>query len=138
MLSQVEDKSDAVRCFHPGWFASVMGTGIIAVATHHADAVVPGLETFAVVLWVLTAALFAVLIVPWTIRWIRYRTEAWADTAHPTGMWSRVLVGRSPWPVPPTCGLSCKSAWPHPIRQRHDRFVSIGQGCRPGRCTALS
>jgi len=84
MWAQIEHKSDAVRCFHPAWFASVMGTGIIAVATHHADKVVPGLEGFAVVLWVLSAILFTALIVPWTIRLIRYPKEAWADTAHPT------------------------------------------------------
>ena len=54
MWAQIEHKSDAIRCFHPAWFASVMGTGIIAVATHHADDVVPGLEGFAVVLWVLS------------------------------------------------------------------------------------
>ncbi len=84
MWAQIEHRSDAIRCFHPAWFASVMGTGIIAVATHHADKVLPGLEGFAVVLWVLSAVFFVALIVPWTIRWIRYPREAWADTAHPT------------------------------------------------------
>ena len=50
MSTQVDARSDAIRYFHPGWFASVMGTGIIAVATHHADSVISGLEGFAVVL----------------------------------------------------------------------------------------
>ena len=84
MWEQVERRSDAVRYFHPGWFASVMGTGILAVATHHADAVVAGLEGVAIALWLLTAALCALLIVPWVIRWLAFPGEAWADTAHPT------------------------------------------------------
>ena len=84
MWVQVDARSDAIRYFHPGWFASVMGTGIIAVATHHADSVVSGLEGFAVVLWILSALGFVALIVPWVIRWLRFPAEAWADTAHPT------------------------------------------------------
>lgn len=84
MWAQVKTRSDTIRYFHPGWFASVMGTGIIAVATHHADSVVSGLEGLAVVLWILTAVMFVGLIVPWVLRWIRFPAEAWADTAHPT------------------------------------------------------
>jgi tellurite resistance protein TehA-like permease len=55
MWAQVEARSDAIRYLHAGWFASVMGSGIIAVATHHADSVVSGLESLAVALWVGTA-----------------------------------------------------------------------------------
>ncbi len=84
MWEQVVHRSDAVRFFHPAWFASVMGTGILAVATHHADAVVSGLENVAVALWLLTTALCAVLVVPWVARWLGYPKEAWADTGHPT------------------------------------------------------
>lgn len=84
MLQALDDRSDVVRLFHPAWFASVMGTGILAVATHHADAVVPGLEGFAVALWIFNTALAVVLILPWLVRWVSYPREAWADTAHPT------------------------------------------------------
>ena len=84
MWEQIGRRSDAIRYFHPAWFASVMGTGILAVATHHADSVVPGLEGLAVALWLLTAALCTVLIVPWVARWIVFPGDAWADTAHPT------------------------------------------------------
>jgi C4-dicarboxylate transporter/malic acid transport protein len=84
MWQALDDRSDVIRFFHPAWFAAVMGTGILAVATHHADAVVPGLENLAVALWVLSTALAAVLLVPWVLRWVRYPREAWADTAHPT------------------------------------------------------
>ena len=84
MWAQVESRSETIRYFHPGWFASVMGTGIIAVATHHADKVVSGLEGLAVVLWILSVVMFLGLIVPWVLRWVRFTADAWADTAHPT------------------------------------------------------
>ena len=84
MWEQIERRSDAVRYFHPGWFASVMGTGILAVATHHADALVPGLEGVAVALWLLSTAFLVILIVPWVARWLIFSKEAWADTGHST------------------------------------------------------
>ncbi len=84
MWAQVESRSETIKYFHPGWFASVMGTGIIAVATHHADKVVSGLEGLAVVLWILSVIMFLGLIVPWVLRWVRFTADAWADTAHPT------------------------------------------------------
>jgi C4-dicarboxylate transporter/malic acid transport protein len=83
-VGTLESRSDVIRHFHPAWFASVMGTGIIAVASHHADTVVPGIESFAVALWLLSVFLFAALIVPWLVRWVRFPREAWADTGHPT------------------------------------------------------
>ncbi|HWP62055.1 MAG TPA: C4-dicarboxylate ABC transporter [Candidatus Binatia bacterium] len=84
MWEQLDRPSDAVRHLHPGWFASVMGTGILAVATHHAAVVVPELEGLAVGFWLLTTALCAILIVPWLARWAVYPKDAWADTGHPT------------------------------------------------------
>jgi len=81
---QMQHRSDAIRYFHPAWFASVMGTGILAVATHHAEEVVPGLGGVAAALWVLNTVLAVVLIVPWVARWVAYPREAWEDTAHPT------------------------------------------------------
>lgn len=84
MWQALDDRSDVLRYFHPAWFAPVMGTGILAVAAHHADAVVPGLEGLAWALWVLNTVLAIVLAVPYVSRWVVYPREAWADTAHPT------------------------------------------------------
>lgn len=84
MWEQIDRRSDAIRYFHPGWFASVMGTGILAVATKHSAVVVPALEDVAVVLWIVNAVLCAVLLVPWVARWILYPREASADASHPT------------------------------------------------------
>lgn len=95
MLQALDDRSAVLRWFHPAWFAPVMGTGILAVASHHADAVIPGLDGLAATLWVLNAALAVVLLVPYVARWLVHPREAWADTAHPTRgpFYSTVPVG---------------------------------------------
>src|ERR1700692_1810566 len=47
----------------PNWFASVMGTGIVATAAATLPVHVPGLRSFAEVVWMLAAVLLAVLAV---------------------------------------------------------------------------
>lgn len=84
MWSQLDRPTDAVRHFHPGWFASVMGTGILAVATAHSAPFVPGVEALAAVLWVANTILCLVLLVPWVARWAFFFDDAWADVSHPT------------------------------------------------------
>ena len=46
----------------PNWFASVMGTGIVATAGATLPVRVPGLQAFTQVVWVIAAVLLAVLI----------------------------------------------------------------------------
>ncbi|MGA5299142.1 TDT family transporter [Nucisporomicrobium flavum] len=49
--------------FGPNWFASVMGTGIVATAAASLPVPVPGLRQLATVVWVLAALLLAAVIV---------------------------------------------------------------------------
>ncbi len=84
MWNQLARPSDALRYFHPGWFASVMGTGILAVATAHSAPFAPFLGGVALGLWALNTALCLILLVPWIARWVLYFDEAWADVSHPT------------------------------------------------------
>jgi C4-dicarboxylate transporter/malic acid transport protein len=53
----------ATILFGPNWFASVMGTGIVATAAASLPAQVPGLRTLATLVWALAAALLVVLVV---------------------------------------------------------------------------
>ena len=55
----------------PNWFASVMGTGIIAVAGAILPLKFPGLFAIATVAWVLAAILLVVLLVMIPMHWIR-------------------------------------------------------------------
>lgn len=52
----------------PNWFASVMGTGIIANASATLPVVGPSLQTFALVVWVVASLLLIALIIAVTIQ----------------------------------------------------------------------
>ena len=76
-----------LRKFHPGWFAAVMGTGIVGVAAYlnpggqaelrHIAHVVG--VAFVLLAWVLAVA----IAVPYLARLVRYRDAALADLRHP-------------------------------------------------------
>ncbi|RKR74944.1 TDT family transporter [Frondihabitans australicus] len=53
----------------PNWFASVMGTGIVATAAASLPVAVPGLLPFATVVWALAAALLVALVVATVAHW---------------------------------------------------------------------
>jgi tellurite resistance protein TehA-like permease len=78
---------DLLRLLHPGWFAAVMGTAIVAVATYDNPGGVDGLEPVAhavgAVIAVLAYVLMAVLLVAYLARWVRHRDATYADLRHP-------------------------------------------------------
>lgn len=67
----------------PNWFASVMGTGIVAVAGAGLPMHVRGLRTFAEVVWVIAAVLLVVLIVAVGGHWLRHPTVARSHARNP-------------------------------------------------------
>src|SRR5579875_312965 len=73
--------------FHPGWFAAVMGTGVIGVVANMNPGNFPALKgTFEAlgVAMVMLAYLFAVALgIPYLPRLIRYPVDAWQALAHP-------------------------------------------------------
>jgi C4-dicarboxylate transporter/malic acid transport protein len=76
-----------VRDLHPGWFASVMGTAIVAVATYDNPGNLTALRGVAhglgAGLAVLAYAIGAVLAVAYAVRWVRHTDAARADLRHP-------------------------------------------------------
>lgn len=60
------------RYLGPNWFASVMGTGIVANAAATLPIHIPGLRGFAAVVWALSAALLAVLVIAVGGHWLRH------------------------------------------------------------------
>ena len=76
-----------LRGFHPGWFAAVMGTGIVGVAAylnpggqaglHHAAHAVG--VSFVLLAWILAVA----IAIPYLARLVRHRDAAVADLRHP-------------------------------------------------------
>lgn len=67
----------------PNWFASVMGTGIVATAAATMPIKVPGLRVFAEVVWVFAAVLLVVLSVSVAAHWVRYPTVARSHAYNP-------------------------------------------------------
>lgn len=67
----------------PNWFASVMGTGIVAIAGATLPVHVPGLRGFTTGIWVLAAALLVVLIVLVGGHWLRNPTVARTHARNP-------------------------------------------------------
>ena len=73
------------KTFAPGWFASVMGTGALALTTYSLGHLLElsVLSGLGVLLHWLNLILAAVLAVPWCLRWLRYREAALATLQHP-------------------------------------------------------
>ncbi|WP_286199166.1 TDT family transporter [Mycolicibacterium sp. ELW1] len=67
----------------PNWFASVMGTGIVATAGATLPIQLPGLRGFAEVVWVIAAALLVVLIAIVGLHWLRHPTVARTHARNP-------------------------------------------------------
>lgn len=67
----------------PNWFASVMGTGIVATAAASLPVHVPGLRVFALCVWVLAAILLAVLILVIGAHWVRHPSVARVHARNP-------------------------------------------------------
>ncbi|GAB2645629.1 TDT family transporter [Gordonia jinhuaensis] len=67
----------------PNWFASVMGTGIVANAAATLPGQIPGLHTFATIVWI--AAVVALIAVSgaFVTHWVRHRDHARAHAADP-------------------------------------------------------
>ena len=76
-----------IRSLHPGWFAAVMGTAIVAVATYENPGNVAALEGLAhalgIAFSVVAYALGIVLTVAFAIRWARHSDASLADLRHP-------------------------------------------------------
>ncbi|HEY6294337.1 MAG TPA: TDT family transporter [Streptosporangiaceae bacterium] len=71
------------RDLGPNWYASIMGTGIVAVAGARLPMAVPGLRVFATAVWALAAAALIALTVAWAVHWARYPDRARAHAANP-------------------------------------------------------
>jgi C4-dicarboxylate transporter/malic acid transport protein len=77
------DFDTVVRNFAPSWFAAVMGTGVMAINSFNYGQRFPVLQDIGVAVHWFNVVLFVALLVPWTLRWLKYRAEAMAALRHP-------------------------------------------------------
>jgi C4-dicarboxylate transporter/malic acid transport protein len=83
ILKDLDRPGDVFRDLGPNWFASVMGTGIIAIAAATLPFKVPGLHMFAVAVWLLAAGWLFVLSTGWAAHWILHPERARAHANNP-------------------------------------------------------
>jgi C4-dicarboxylate transporter/malic acid transport protein len=72
LLRDLDDPRHVFAAISPNWYASVMGTGIVAVAAASLPMQFPGLRTAATVVWAAAALLLVGLLVATALHWRYY------------------------------------------------------------------
>jgi C4-dicarboxylate transporter/malic acid transport protein len=75
-MNDLERPGHVFRDLGPNWFASVMGTGIVANAAATLPFRAPGLHVFAIAVWALAAGWLLALSAGWAVHWTRHRERA--------------------------------------------------------------
>ena len=75
-LSHIDHPRDMIRQFTPNWFASTMGTGILALSLPQVPGAGPTLHAIGEGLWLFNIGLFLLYTVLYTSRWILFWDEA--------------------------------------------------------------
>ncbi|MFE7570172.1 TDT family transporter [Streptomyces sp. NPDC057539] len=73
----------ALRYLGPNWYATVMGTAIVASAGAGLPLEIPGLRAACVVMWALSAVLLVVVLAARAGHWLYHRDRARADLLDP-------------------------------------------------------
>ena len=83
MLEELSCKCEVIKNFVPSWFASVMGTGILALVTLFYSEFIPIMAVISKWLFYFNVVLFVILLIPWILRWVLFTKNAVADLRHP-------------------------------------------------------
>ncbi|NPA47934.1 MAG: C4-dicarboxylate ABC transporter [Thermococci archaeon] len=75
---------ERIKSFNPAWFASVMGTGAVSIASYRYSSYLHQLRYVGIGLTYLNILLYAVLLVFWLLRWAFFTKEALEDLRHPS------------------------------------------------------
>lgn len=83
LLGELERRAQVFANIGPNWFASVMGTGIVANAAALLPVKIAGLHTAALVVWVLATAMLVVLLAASAVHWVRHTETARSHANNP-------------------------------------------------------
>ncbi|ASU80569.1 C4-dicarboxylate ABC transporter [Actinopolyspora erythraea] len=75
-LRELDHPAQVFAWLGPNWFASVMGTGIVANAAATLPVWLPGTRVAATVVWALGALLLLALTAAWVVHWLRHPATA--------------------------------------------------------------
>jgi C4-dicarboxylate transporter/malic acid transport protein len=76
-------RATAVRHLGPNWYASVMGTAIVATAGAGLPGALPGLRTACTAVWALSLAMLVALLAARALHWTYHRDQARAHLLDP-------------------------------------------------------
>ncbi len=82
-MTALNCKCEIIKNFIPSWFASVMGTGGLALAAMAYSKYLPILKNFGTGLFYFNIVLFCVLLIPWILRWFLFKENAIKDLYNP-------------------------------------------------------
>lgn len=84
-----------IKNFSPTWFASIMGTGVLAIASYFYSNYLSYLKPFSYFLFYLNLILFFLFLIPCSLRWFLYRKEALTDLKNPiiSNFYSTIGIG---------------------------------------------
>lgn len=83
LLSEIEHPCDVFANLGPNWFASVMGTGIVANAAALLPVHIAGLHTAALVVWMFAAVMLVALVGATVVHWVRHTETARSHANNP-------------------------------------------------------
>ncbi|MEV0221468.1 TDT family transporter [Streptomyces sp. NPDC050704] len=79
----VRVRAEGVRHLGPNWYASVMGTAIVATAGAGLPLDIPGVRTACTAVWALALATLVALLAARTVHWTHHRNQARAHLLDP-------------------------------------------------------
>ncbi|RIJ78030.1 C4-dicarboxylate ABC transporter [Nakamurella silvestris] len=82
-LRLLDRRADFAQNISPNWFATIMGTGIVAVALAGLPVQLPGQHVVATLVWILAAVALTALVPTFVRHWVRHRRAAWGHWADP-------------------------------------------------------
>ncbi|MEU4609705.1 TDT family transporter [Streptomyces umbrinus] len=82
--AEAEAKSSPFRHLGPNWYASVMGTAIVATAGAGLPFDVPGLRTFCTAIWAVALAMLIALLAARAVHWTHHGDQARAHLLDPS------------------------------------------------------
>lgn len=83
LLRHLARPRDAFSNIGPNRYASIMGTGIVAIAAASLPVDVPGLHAFGAAVWLLASFLLVALTAAWAVHWTRHTDRARAHAHDP-------------------------------------------------------
>jgi C4-dicarboxylate transporter/malic acid transport protein len=83
LLRDLERPGHVFRDLGPNWYASVMGTGIVAIAAATLPFRMAGIHVFALVVWALATAWLLALTAGWAVHWTRHTRRAAGHANNP-------------------------------------------------------